>query len=377
MTGLAGRQPYPGLRAFRRNETDLFFGRESCVDQMIDRLGAERFLAVLGASGSGKSSLVRTGLVEGLELGFLPSAGSDWRIVETRPGGAPMRNLARALLPKHANEHEIDLLRAFLLRGPRSIVAWREDVHMAAGENLLLLVDQFEELFRYNTYADRQFAEQFVSLLLESARTATARIYVVLTMRSEYLGACALIDGLAEAMNWGQYLTPRMTREECRAAIEGPAGVCGFSIEPALVTRLLNDLSEFAPWDEQASDKSSQINRLLRRADQLPLLQHALNRMWMRAAKGDGEVMLTLSDYVAIGGLQGAIDLQADEIIAGLGTARLAITEKVFRALTDGQTVASAVRKPTRLRDLAAIAGRRKARSARSSSPSGRRAAIS
>src|SRR6185295_7491928 len=114
-------------------------------------------------------------------------------------------------------------------------------------------------------------------------------IYVVLTMRSEYLGACSLIDGLAEGINRGQYLTPRMTREQCRAAIEGPAGVCGFEIDPALVNRMLNDLASFAPWEEgdgkrpEAADavdprdafgSVNQLDRLARRADQLPLMQH-------------------------------------------------------------------------------------------------------
>ena len=89
-----GRVAYPGLRAFGREEFDLFFGRESCVDEMVDTLGRTCFLAVLGTSGSGKSSLVRTGLLNALELGFLASAGSTWRIAELRPRGQPIRSLA-------------------------------------------------------------------------------------------------------------------------------------------------------------------------------------------------------------------------------------------------------------------------------------------
>src|SRR5262249_21943780 len=150
--------------------------------------------------------------------------------------------------------------------------------------NLLLLVDQFEELFRYQDYARQEAAEAFVELLLESGPRARdreknnaiaanitmdkssvpsgdgrtngpsshlrgPRIYIVLTMRSEYLAACALIEGLAEAVNAGMYLTPRMTREQCREAIVGPARVRGGRIDKALVNRLLNDLSSFAPWD--------------------------------------------------------------------------------------------------------------------------------
>ena len=103
-------------------------------------------------------------------------------------------------------------------------------------------------------------------------------------MRSEYLGACALIDGLAEAISAGMVLIPRMTREQCRAAIVGPATVCGFKIEDALANRVLNDLAAFAPWDDRSS--RDQLDRLGRRADQLPLLQYCLNRMWSSAPAG-------------------------------------------------------------------------------------------
>lgn len=351
------RLPFPGLRSFRRDETDLFFGRESSVNHMLRRLAASRFLAVLGASGSGKSSLVRTGLLDGLELGLLAQAGTWWRVIDIRPGGEPLRNLARGLCGDDADEADVEQMRAFLLRGPRSIVQWAS-TNLAKGENLLLLVDQFEELFRYQHYEGRQEAESFVALLIESARNREQSVYVTLTMRSEFLGACALFGGLAEAMNDGQYLTPRMTREQCREAIEGPAAVCGFRIEPALVNRLLNDLSDFAPWeDRQDQGVNSQLDRMVRRADQLPLLQHALNRLWIKAASGGGDVVLKLADYDALGGLRGALNQHAQEILDELGAARGPVVEKVFRALTVGTNIADAVRRPTRLEDLVQITG--------------------
>jgi ABC-type glutathione transport system ATPase component len=92
------RKPYPGLRAFESSESDLFFGREGCVDEMLAQLARTRFLAVLGTSGSGKSSLVRTGLMDALELGFLSGTGSRWLTADMHPGGRPIRNLARALM---------------------------------------------------------------------------------------------------------------------------------------------------------------------------------------------------------------------------------------------------------------------------------------
>ena len=358
------RAPYPGLRAFRREETDLFFGREDCTNAMVDRLAATRFLAVLGSSGTGKSSLVRTGLLDSLELGLMAKAGSRWKIVDFRPGGSPLKNLARRLLETEGVEEnpdvaaqDVDMLRAYLARGPRAVIEWCRSGHLREGANLLLLVDQFEELFRYQDYEGREEAEAFVALLLESAREANARIYVTITMRSEYLGACALIEGLSDAINAGMFLTPRMTRENCRDAIGGPAEVCNIDIEPALVNRLLNDLANFAPWDDQ--DGSDQLDRLMRRADQLPLLQYTLNRMWQRAHERDPgtRVNLTVEDYVAIEGLSGALNAHANQIFDDLGKQRAQVAEWVFRALTAGWTIADAVRRPTRLNDLIVACG--------------------
>ena len=360
----SSRMPYPGLRSFRREESDLFFGREDCINAMVDRLSATRFLAVLGSSGTGKSSLVKTGLLDALDLGVMAKARSTWRVVDFRPGSSPLRNLARCLLAagspetvRNFSEGDVDLLRAFLLRGPRSLVEWCSEGHLPNNANLLLLVDQFEELFRYQGYAGREEAEAFTNLLLEGARNMELPVYVTLTMRSEYLGACALIEGLAEAISAGMFLTPRMTRGQCRAAIVGPATACGIEIEEGLVNRLLNDLAAFAPWDDRSA--LDQLDRLVRRADQLPLLQYCLNRMWVRAVDASrGErTLLRLTDYERIGGLGGALNAHGDQILATLGEERRAVTEAVFRALTEGSTIADAVRRPTRFGELIAICG--------------------
>jgi hypothetical protein len=361
----AGRIAYPGLRSFRRDEFDLFFGRESCVDQMVDTLAARRFLAVLGTSGSGKSSLVRTGLLNALELGFFAAAGSNWKIADFRPRDQPIRSLAAGLLAVTGKtapaDAEIDILASFLRRGPKSIGEWCRGGNLPPNWNLILIADQFEELFRYQDYSGREEAEAFVALLLEAARDPKVPIYVVITMRSEYLGACTLIEALPEAINAALYLAPRMTREECRQAIVGPASVCGFDIEPALVNRLLNDLTDFAPWETE-SDRD-QRNRLGRRADQLPLMQHVLNLLWQKAVqRGDSEIVLTLADYTAVGGLGGALNRHADEVSATIEPRFADAIDPVFRSLITGKSVADAVRRPTRFGDLVALAnGRRDA----------------
>jgi hypothetical protein len=355
------RLPFPGLRAFNRDESDLFFGRDGAVNEMVDKLAETRFLAVVGASGTGKSSLVRTGLLDGLELGLHP-AGSDWAFAIMTPGGQPLGNLACALCQVtdpdggHVDRHDdpfgpAALLEGRLRRGPQGLVEWRAEVALDAEMNVLILVDQFEELFRFATYADREDAEAFVNLLVAAVEDASSRIQVVITMRSEFLGACALIPGLAERLNHGAYLTPRMTREECRKAIIGPARLVGAEIESALVTRLLNDIASFAPWEGGDSDH---LRTLARRADQLPVMQHLLNRLWSHAsAGGDGRVTVRLEDYETLGGLGGALDAHGADVLAGIDPDRRLVVERIFRALVVGTTVADAIRRPLALNDLA------------------------
>jgi hypothetical protein len=374
--------PYPGLRPFGRDEMEIFFGREAALDTMLDRLAETKFLAVLGPSGCGKSSLVRTGLYSALTLGLLPHAGGRWRIAEFTPGRQPIRNLALALTnirnagdgtqPDQADT--VELVAAHLQRGPRSIVELVDGGLLGKKEeewNLLIVVDQFEELFRFRDYAGREKAEALSELLLESARSALP-IHAVITMRSEYLGACSLIPGLAEQISSGMYLTPRMTREECRQAIEGPADARGFEVEPGLVTHLLNDLHNFAAFDQpEGVDQGEQLSL---QADQLPLMQHLLNRMWRRAtvkhsrassgagnSASVGRVRITDNDYEAVGGLTGALDEHGQEIIDGLrdefGDGVVETIARLFRALVDGPSLPLAVRRPRSLCELIRAAG--------------------
>ena len=315
-----------GLRPFTRGETDIFFGREAHTDDLVDRLGHRRFLSVVGPSGCGKSSLVRAGLLDALERGCMAPAGAGWHVVDMRPGGRPMWQLADALLtiagrPRY--EHDSAFLQAALERGPRSLIEYLHDLPLPKDENLLILVDQFEEIFRFTPGAGQEEADAFVTLLLAATQQREQPVYVVITMRSDFIGDCARFAGLPEAVNEALFLTPRLTREQARQAIEGPARVFGGEVEPALVNRLLNDMG---------TDP-----------DQLPLMQHALMRMWTRASEaalversnaapdtatsaGDREepqgegspVILTLADYKEVGGLARALSNHADEAFTQL-----------------------------------------------------------
>ena len=167
--------PYPGLRPFRRDEVDVFFGREEQIDKLLAMLGRHRFLAVVGESGCGKSSLVRAGMIPALETGLLAAAGARWRVARTRPGEAPLRSLAAALLdpaalgPERAGQPAAEaFLYATLRRGPLGLAEVLADTPLPPRTQLLVLVDQFEEIFRYRRHGDRDEADAFVALLLAS-----------------------------------------------------------------------------------------------------------------------------------------------------------------------------------------------------------------
>ncbi|MBI1196563.1 MAG: hypothetical protein GC203_01720 [Phenylobacterium sp.] len=355
------RAPYPGMRAFEQDEADLFFGRENSVDLMIDRLARTRFLAVVGASGSGKSSLVKTGLIRALRRGDHPTTSHRWKIAEMRPEAEPLRNLARALLtaarPEPPEQVEIDVLDGILRLGPEALVEWVDAGNFPDDWNLLILVDQFEELFRYKDYAQREERDAFVRLLLESSVEPSGRINVVLTMRSEYLDACSLLPELSRKIGEGLFLTSQMTLEEVREAIERPALRVNGKIQPELVNRLLEDLGQYAPWDR--AETSDEAEQLARQADQLPLMQHVLNRMWR--LKHGAESVLTLDDYKAIGGIEGALTKHAAEVVEDLkatfGEDTQRVVGRVFRALATGPSLSLAVRRVRSLNQLAAETG--------------------
>jgi hypothetical protein len=354
-TAASRTNPFPGLRPFREDEEYLFFGRENQVDAMVNKLAGTRFLAVVGTSGSGKSSLVNCGLRPALRLGLMARAGTAWRMAQFRPGSHPIGAMARALAQNGVlfRDHAVaglslaEIVETSLRMSKLGLIDIFEQAALDKGVNLLVVVDQFEELFRYRQIvaAGRTDAQgisedtaAFVNLLLEAKEQATCPIFVVLTMRSDFLGDCTRFPGLAEAINAGQYLVPRMTRDERRSAIVGPVGVGGAEIAPVLVTRLVNDVGD--------------------NPDQLSILQHALNRTWARwQHEGGGQGPLDLPHYEAIGSMSGALDGHAERAYAELSCPRQRqICEKLFKALTDKATDPRGVRRPITLRNLCELA---------------------
>ena len=342
--------PFPGLRPFEPDEDYLFFGREQQTDALLKRLRTTRFLSILGRSGSGKSSLVRSGLIPSLYGGAMTRDGSRWRVAIMRPGEDPVGNLALALSAPEAlgtpegigDAADARLTRAVFettLRASRQgLLECVRESHETS--NVLILVDQFEEIFRYKQSRRASGADDaaaFVKLLL-AVRESELPVYVAITMRSDFIGDCMEFVDLPEAVNEGIYLVPRMTREEMRAAISGPVAVGGATIAPRLVSRLLNDIGDDP--------------------DQLPIVQHALMRTWVRWLSDHrrGEA-LDLRHYEDIGTLHEALSRHAEEAFGELDAAGQRIAEKMFKALTDKASDPRGVRRPAPVHEICAVTG--------------------
>lgn len=357
MDAAAGSNPYPGLRPFQADETHLFFGRDEQRIELLHRLRRSRFLAIVGTSGSGKSSLVRAGLLPGLHGGFMAGQSDRWRVVDLRPGTDAIGNLARALdgpcalRETPAPEDEPSFTEATLRRSGLGLVEAVREARLPKAEKVLVLVDQFEELFRALEAADRpqssDDASAFVKLLLEAAKQGELPIYVVLTMRSDFLGECSRFRDLPEAINDGQYLVPRLTPDQRSEAITGPAAVFGVSLSSTLVNRLLNDVGD--------------------NPDQLPILQHALMRTWdqWQLRPVDRAAANEMADYEEIGGMARALSLHADAVFEGLAdqrspqeaAQRKAIVERLFKCLAGIGAGGLAVRRLAKLQEIVDVSG--------------------
>lgn len=278
MTSSAVRvNPYPGLTPFEEQDASRFFGRDREIDELLQRLGSRRLLAVIGVSGCGKSSLVHAGVKPVLRIGAAANLPARWRICTITPGNAPLRALRAALeAPPDWPATSFDLLDQ-----ARQI--------LRPGESLLLIVDQFEELFRFRAETIGEdggnAASLFVNLLLNAIDQREVPIYVLLTMRTDFLGECAKFRSLPEALNDCYYLVPRMTRLQQQDAIERPLQEQGVQMHAPLVQRLLNDSAEDP--------------------DQLPVLQHLLRRVWENWNQRGANGPISLADYEAVGGMDG------------------------------------------------------------------------
>ncbi|HTP01911.1 MAG TPA: AAA family ATPase [Anaerolineales bacterium] len=292
-----GDPPYKGLQYFDEADAAHFFGREQLTARLVGRLHRSRFLAVVGASGSGKSSLVRAGVIPALRSGApladgsLPPLGSPhWSYRVFSPGGHPLDALAAALSQNAALPSQVMGLRDEFLAEPRSLaVAVQSLLASEAAPHLLLVVDQFEELFTLaHTDAER---EAFINALLAvSGSDDSQPITVMVCLRADFYAQVAQHDRLRELVSQYQEFIGAMSRGELVDAIVGPLAKDSWKIQEGLVKVILDDVG-FEPGS-------------------LPLLSHALLETWQRRHART----LTLSGYVDCGGVDGAIRETADSV---------------------------------------------------------------
>ncbi|KPA09462.1 Sulphatase-modifying factor domain protein [Candidatus Magnetomorum sp. HK-1] len=334
--------PYVGLRPYESHESPLFFGRREQSAALLDKLGKTRFLAVVGSSGCGKSSLIRAGLIPLLRAGFLVDDRDKWHEAVMKPGNRPLYHLAASVCGILSNNPALDEIQRFYetlsIEGAEAIIQRIEPLLAKTQSCMLLLVDQFEEIFRFaqakGTLAQQDEAAFFVSILLDMAEQNRVPVYTVLTLRSDFIGDCDQFYRLPEAMNQSQYLVPRMTREQQHEAITGPAAIAGTNMSESLVQRVLNDMSNDP--------------------DQLPVMQHALMRTWNDWCHDDSDKP-TIKHYEAIGTLSKALSNHANVIYDGLAHKDLAM--RIFKALTDKGTDERGIRRATSLKNLYVITG--------------------
>ncbi|NJR75219.1 MAG: WD40 repeat domain-containing protein [Scytonema sp. CRU_2_7] len=300
---------------------------------------------------------MKAGLLPELYGGGMIRAGSRWRVALLRPGNAPINTLAKVLNEHNVLGNELGeysskqfsilFTETMLRRGRLGLIETVEYAELPTDVNLLVVIDQFEEIFRYKaTHQQTNAADEsaaFVKLLLEAIKTEQPPIYILLTMRSDYLGECSQFEGLAEEINQSHYLVPRMTRDQLREAILGPitvasARVGGANITPQLLNRLLNDVGDDP--------------------DQLPILQHALMRTWNNWMQDESAASLDksidLKHYINIGSMREALSQHGDEIYNELSPLQKEIAKTLFKCLTtkeDGRYI----RRHTKLETICAI----------------------
>lgn len=337
--------PFPGLRPFAPDESDLFFGREGESEAVLGKLLKNRFVTVIGASGSGKSSLIYCGVLPRVRNQKAKETNT-WRIISFRPGNDPFGNLAEAISDDIALSGKMPVDKNIILtelrNNPAGIAAAIKKFLITPEEKALVVVDQFEELFRYSALgrADAVIspAARFVDFMVNAVNQTGVDIFTIVTMRSDFIGKCAHYQGLTQLINNSNYLVPHMGRENYREAIEGPVKYAGAKIDPVLVEILLNDIGD--------------------RTDQLPVLQHAMMRTWSHWRElDDSERPIGKTDYDSVGTMVDAMSLHANEAYEELSIRGKEICEVMFKTLTEKGSDNKGLRHPSGVNTIKSIAG--------------------
>ena len=314
--------PYKGLRAFGETDAADFYGRAALVDELVHAVGDRRLVAVVGPSGIGKSSVVKAGLVPALRGGAL-SGSEPWLVTDMFPGSYPFEELAAALL-RVAVERPDDLVEE-LARDELGIRRVVKQILPPRSE-LLLVVDQFEELFTLT--ADEETRRRFLAGLIALADDPRSGARVLVTLRADFLDHPLRYPEFGELLRAGMVAVAAPSEDELAEAIERPARRVGVRFEPGLVSEIVADVRD--------------------QPGALPLLQYALTELF---ATRTGDT-LTLEGYVATGGVVGALGRRAEDLYARLGPSAQAACRHVFLRLVGVDPAAQDTRRRVRRSEL-------------------------
>ena len=305
--------PYKGLEYFDCNGEDpkYFYGREKLTDQLLDQVRQNNFLALLGASGSGKSSVLRAGLLHQLQLGQRLAGSEDWQVQILTPGKHPLESLTLSFLDNNLSgidrASQLDKVECLLQRGSEGL---RKLVQAAKVERLVLVIDQFEELF--TLCEDQGEREAFCACLLGALSQIPEKLCVILAMRIDFFGKCFehQYSGLGKKIEANVVAVPLMQQEELRQVVTKPAQKVNLAVEEELVEQILRDV--------KGSPGS------------LPLVQYSLTQLW----QGRDHNCLQVSKYVQLGGIGGALDKRATEVYGQLTKVEQEVAKHIFLNLT-------------------------------------------
>ncbi|MBW4659626.1 MAG: caspase family protein [Drouetiella hepatica Uher 2000/2452] len=316
--------PYRGLECFDETHSEYFFGREELTAELVNKLQSDRFVAIVGASGIGKSSLVRAGLVATLKQ----RAPLQWQIKFLTPGEHPLKSLANAFIDSNLGnlERAEQLRRAetFLQDGGRGLaqlvqasLPMSSAVSGAIRPRMLLIIDQFEEAFTLSRGSRaEQERQQFFNCLMGALEATDSDLSVAIALRSDFQSKCALYEGLAHKIEQHRVVVNPLKYEQIKATILKPAQKIGLVCEPSLVYNMMLDIIG-APGE-------------------LPLLQYTLLELWNHRRTGleGGVARLTLDTYQELGGMRGTLQKRATEVFSQLTLEEQTVAKRIFLALT-------------------------------------------
>lgn len=306
-----GRCPYKGLDVFNEEDAEFFFGREKLVDDLVSRVKESRTVFVTGPSGSGKSSLVRAGLIHTLKQGAIK--GSErWLYATMKPGRDPLESLATAFSRLKSPE-----LGKYFLQNADQITALHECAESTLTDNknqrLALFIDQFEEVFTQISQEEERVA--FLNLLTHAATVENGRVIILFSMRSDFVSNCATYPQLNAILNQQFVQIGAMQPEELVSAIAQPALRVGLRMDPDLIAQIINEMK-----GEPGA---------------LPLMQFALKDLFDSQGEKSGVVALTLNDYLQRGGIHKALERHADDSFSKLSKNEQELARSIFSGLIE------------------------------------------